>query len=690
MAEDSRKPSITQEYFAAKPADQCASILMKKIHNWVDDLVTNGYLDKVRRSWIAYHGAYYNSTGNSHSISFSGSQGELAQFPVNHYHNFGKHLLNMTTSVRPSMSARSINTDYKSLTQTVLANGLLDYYMREKKLERYLKLATEYAIVLGEGYVKVEWDSAMGKEYDINPYTQSPIYEGDIIYRVLSPFDVVRDSTKETSEHDWIITRRFASRYDLMARYPELSEEIKAIPSKNRALEMNFGGLSEDQTDDIPVYEFYHRRSESMRDGRYMMFVSASAVLTDGPLPYRDLPVYRIAPSNILGTPYGYTVMFDLLPIQDALNMLYSTVLTNQHMFGVQNVAIPKGADIAISQIAGGLNILEYNKNVGMPTPLNLTQTPAEVFSMISRLESTMETLSGINSVVRGNPEASLKSGAALALVQAQAIQFASGLQQAYTQILEDAGTATIKILQDFATVPRVAEIVGKTNKSYMEEFTGADLTSISRVVVQLDNPLSKSTAGRLEIANNLMQMNLIKSLDQYFMVLNTGNLDVMIEGDQAALLNIKSENEALMNSEQVIALITDSHQTHILEHKALLDDPSLRRNPQLVQLVLAHMEEHKNLLKNGDKDWLQITGQQPLPPEEMQPGQPIVDEQGKVGPIAQDNPSGIPAQLAQPVGIEDQLPQLPNMPRPAGNPDQPMTPEENLAAIAGAPITKI
>jgi hypothetical protein len=472
-----------------------------------------------------------------------------------------------------------------------------------------------------------------------------------------------------------------------MARYPELTDSLKAVPGKNRALEMNFTGLSEDQTDDIPVYEFYHRRSESMKDGRYMMFVSDSAVLADGPLPYRDLPVYRVAPSNILGTPYGYTVLFDLLPIQDALNMLYSTVITNQHMFGVQNVAIPKGADIAISQIAGGLNILEYNKNVGMPTPLNLTQTPAEVFSMISRLESVMETLSGINSVVRGNPEASLKSGAALALVQAQAIQFASGLQQAYVQLLEEVGTATIRILQDFATVPRVAEIVGKANKSYMEEFTGSDLNSINRVIVQLSNPLSQTTAGRLEIANNLMQMNLITTLDQYFIVLNTGKLDVMVEGAQAALLNIRSENETLMDGEAVMAIITDNHQTHILEHKALLDDPNLRKNPDLVKLVLDHMNEHKDLLKSGDPDWLTITGQQPLPPTAppMQPGQ------APEAPPAQDNPSGVSPQLAElPVGPEQQMPKMPNMPRPAGNPNQPMTPAENMQAVTGAPVAQL
>ena len=61
----------------------------------------------------------------------------------------------MITANRPSMDARAINTDAKSLSQTYLANGILDYYMREKHLEDALKKAVEMAVVMGSGYVKL-------------------------------------------------------------------------------------------------------------------------------------------------------------------------------------------------------------------------------------------------------------------------------------------------------------------------------------------------------------------------------------------------------------------------------------------------------------------------------------------------------------------------------------------------------
>ena len=120
-----------------------------------------------------------------------------------------------------------------------------------------------------------------------------------------------------------------------------------------------------------------------MPDGRYLIFLSSEVSLFDGPPPYRFIPVFRMAPSNIIGTPFGYTPMFDLLPIQEAINSLYSTVLTNQNSFGIQNIMLPKGSDLNSTDLAGGLNLIEYDPSLGKPESLQLTHTPVEIFNKI-------------------------------------------------------------------------------------------------------------------------------------------------------------------------------------------------------------------------------------------------------------------------------------------------------------------
>jgi hypothetical protein len=349
--------------------------------------------------------------------------------------------------------------------------------------------------------------------------------------------------------------------------------------------------------------------------------------------------------------------MFDLLPIQDAINSLYSTVLTNQHAFGVQNILNPRGSDVNVSSLAGGLNLIDYNPQAGKPEALNLTQTPPEVFKFIEMLERVQETVSGVSSVARGNPEASLKSGTALALVQSTTLQFISGLQQSYVHMIEDVGTGLINILKDFASVPRIALIAGKTQRAYLEKmFTGDDLSQVNRVIVDVGNPLARTTAGKTQLAQDLIQYGIIKTPEQFFTVLNTGNLQTLNEYQQNELLLIRAENEALAEGKEVVALAVDQHSVHIKEHKGVLSDPDLRYDPELVARVTAHINEHIQLARDTDPALLSILGEQPLgpvggsPPAPGEPGQdlnqsatPGTDMMGPVAPPSMPQPPNMP-----------------------------------------------
>jgi hypothetical protein len=688
-------------YFASDEAEKTVKYLNHKSMEWFRNIQSNRYLDKVKRSWLAYHGLYYE---DSHAVSFGGEQGELANIAVNHYRNIATHMLNMVTASRPSFDCRAVNTDKESSIQAKLGNGLLNYYMREKRLGEELKRATEYAIVLGSGYIKMEWNATRGEIYDYiepsadntaaydedyNPLDENgnilkpyPIYEGDVEFKTLSPFDVVFDSTKETSsQHDWVLCRTFINRFDIAEKYPELREEILGVPTKDESMGKRLSLSSYDETEDIAIYEFFHKRTESLPDGKYLLYVNDDIILEETVMPYRRLPVYRIAPSDILGTPYGYTAMFDLLPLQDAVNSLHSTILTNQSTFGVQNILNPRGNDIKVNQLEGGLNFIEYSPvgaNAGKPEAFNPTQTPQEIFNYLNILERTMETISGVNSVARGNPESSLKSGTALALVQSQALQFMSGLQQSYIQLLEDVGTGLINLLQDFANVPRMASIAGFNNTSEMREFKSDNIKSVNRVVVDVGNALMQTTAGRAQVAENLLQMGVITSPEQYLMVMNTGNLDNLIEGEMDELFQVRGENEDLVRGEPVVSVATDRHSLHIREHRDVLADSRLRQDPELVKRVLDHIQEHINLLQTTDPNILSIIGEQPLAP----PGGAGVAP-GTVAPDGSAPQGEMPLAAPAPGGQD-----AAGMPQPAKPPgefqDLPQTPEASMASQTG------
>jgi hypothetical protein len=655
-------------YFGNRPMfdEQLGDILNQKVDKFYKLYrQADGYFGRLFRVYNAYHGFSTSGTGGtSHHVNRSGGDGEMATIMTNHIRNLGQHLLTLCTSQKPAPQPIATNTDYKSYAQNVLALGLLDHYDREKRVARITKRATELAIVLGEGYVETLWNASLGEEVQ-DDGSGGVVREGDLEFHVLNTLDVVRDINKSSSfDDDWIITRKFVNRYDLAAKYPEMVDHIMEAERKG----MNhprFGftsWIAIPDSDEIPIYSFYHRKSESVPDGRMTVFIQGGYILNDGNLGYRAIPVRKIVPSEQIGMPYGYTPVFDLMALQEAHDALSTIILSNQTTFGTQNIVADEGNNISYEALAEGLNLIIKAPGTELQA-LELCKTPQEIFTFLNMIEHGMEIISGVNSTVRGNPEASLKSGSALALVQAQAIQFSSGLQESYAELLEDVYTDIITTLSDYADTKRVITIVGKYNQHLLKEFSGDDLKNVKRVVVDVGSSLSKTLSGRLQIAQDLMQNGLIKTPEEYLSIINTGRLEPLTERLTRTLMNIRAENELMASGKPAIAIAIDQHRMHIEEHMSLLDTPEARQDPMLVNLVMGHIMQHVQLLQTTDPNLLALIGEQSIAMPMMGAMPPGPPQQKGSAPGPKNAGPGGPPQL--PKGPQQQ-PGQPNVSPPS------------------------
>ena len=655
------------KYWGAK--DDIVPELQDKVTNYYKHLIDQGYMRRFRRSFAQYNGLGLD--GRSDQLTETGTQGELTKISVNHYGNLIKGVLTLVTSQRPAWDVRPINTDYQSQAQAILGENILDFYEREKRVGRLLKEAVEKSLVWGEGFITLAWDTTLGEVYEASP-DQEAIMSGDIKFSCKNPLDVVRDVFTSDREHSWKIVRTFVNRFDLCAQYYEHEDAIKDVEfnTTNTEDEGSYFWFQDTDTSDlVPVWEFYHKKSAAMPEGRYVKFCG-DAKLIDTTLPYDNIPVYRVSDRNLEGTCLGYSSAFDLLALQDASDDLLSAVISNNIACANQIMLIPKGANINHQQLGEGLSIIEYDTTEGKIEPVSLVNSSNETYALIDRLQSLMQMISSINEVVRGEPGANLRSGNALALVAAQALQFNSGLQGSYVQIQEDVGTAIIHMLQTFAQAPRYIAIVGKYNRSLMKEFKADDIERVSRVFCDIANPLTKSTSGKLEIADNLMQAGLIKNPEDYVTMIETGNLEDLTESSIHENLLIRSENEKLQNGQNVSALMIDNHRLHILHHKAVLNNPEARDNPDIVQVTLAHIQDHVEQWATINPNLGAALADQPapMPAGPSQQAGPPQPSGGPGGPPPVPQPEGMP----QPASEAPQ-PGLPELPEGA-------TPETQLA----------
>lgn len=622
-------------YWAAKAPKELAEEMLHKRDEYWTFLENSGIMGELKRSYSMFY-------GNS---AIDELQDGKTAMTVNQYGSLVRSLHTLVCQNRPAAEARAMNSDYDSQSTVLLANGLLDYYMKEKRLEDLLKNAALLSLFLREGWVTAEWNTKLGEPVAIDPESGEPINNGDIEFNVYSILDIIRAPKGKTQ---WHIIRKETNKYDLAAQYPELADEILSCGLKitdRRKWSLSYIADTEKEADSdlVETLTLYHAKSPALPEGRVVTIVE-DTVLLDSPLPYQKPYIFSISAMDSFQTNFGHSPAMDLMPMQDALDTAFSIALSNINSFGVGSLISEKGT-LQINQIKEGLLHLEHSKGSAPPQMLNLLQIPNEIFNFAETMIRNQETISAVNAVARGNPPSQM-SGTAMALVAQQALVFSSSLQQSYNTLIENVGTALIQLLQTFAHEPRVAQIAGKVKKSMLKEFKADDLLGISRFVVDSANAFTKTTAGKVEVANQLLQTGLIKTPEQYLQVVNTGNLEPLVEHDTAQLMLIRAENEALTNGQAVTLLATDDDRLHVLEHSCVLNNPEVRQNPTVMEAALSHIQEHINQSQTKNPMLAQMLNQTPpAPPALPSPGQaaPPMDLQNAPVPEPAEPPPGAP-----------------------------------------------
>lgn len=631
-------------YWAALTADKIGGKLVDKVTDYDLYSRTFGLLWLWRRSFYAYYKNYFRGG----RILRAGEIGQYKTIAINHYHSILNGLLTLITSQEPAFDPQAVNSDFKSQAQCRAAKNILDYEAKYGHLNKKLKQAAEKSLLYGEGYIFLDYDMSKGEIISIDPETQKPLYDGQVEVDVLSPTDVIRDYSQNSAMHtDWYILRQYKNKWDLIAAFPEFEKSIKGQSVDKDIQIRRFGHtLTENEDDLICLYTFVHKKTPAMPNGRILKFIDSETILIDSPLPFEDFPVYRIAPSDQEETTFGYSVAFDLLAIQECLDKLVSVIITNQLTFGVQNIIAPIGTKLSPQQLLDGLNLILTDMRAGIPQVLEMVKTPAEIYQFITFLIQQMELISGLNSVSRGVAPENLKSGTALAFVQSQAIQANSGLQQSYMRLLEDVGTGYLNILKTFAQTKKMKALVGEDDQTYLAEFTSEDIADISRVTVQAGNPLTKTTSGRIEVAQNLLQSGLFKTPEEFVSVVETGQIQSLTQGNMSELLHIKQENEALRKGMPVKAMFMDNHPLHMKEHMSVLNSVDIRNsNDPSVLAATNHIMEHMQMWQVVPPNILAGLGIQPPPMPMIAPGQP-----GGPQPVEPGSASGLaPAKDATP-----------------------------------------
>lgn len=654
--------------FASLPIEELLPECDRRVNDYGDYCLRTGKLTVWRTNW-----EMYNRSEMKIGVRFGGDRGQYKLIESNIYRSILTGLVSVICNQRPSFQPEAINDDHRSMSQDLIFDSVSNYYLKVKKLEDVYKQGTIVGLNTGEGWLYEHWDANIGEIVDVttNPDGfQTPIKEGDVKFHVLGPQDVIRDYTRMDMDNDWYIVRQYLNKWDMIAQRPDLTDEIKGLSIPYTLQRYRFGHIVDSQTandDLIPVYTLLHRKTASCPQGRLVQYIDETTWLTDTAMPYDEIPLYPMLPETQPFNNFGITVMSSLVKLGYAYDKTLSIILTNQQAFAIQNIAVDDSTQTKPEQVIEGLNFIKTNLQKGVPVALELCKTPPEIFKYLEVIESQMEKLSGLPSILRGSPPGADMSGSAMAFLQAQALVFNSPIQQAYISFLERSATGLFQILKAFANTKRMIAIAGNSKRQYMGEFSSKDLENITRVTVSAGNAATKTEAGKIQIAQDLMAKGQVNTRE-YFQVLSTGQLDPMIEGPEAENMFITEENENLRKGVPCAVSPTDNHPLHLQQHNTIMFDTDLRKQPgnPVLAVTMQHMLLHAQAILPGcmslaDPRVMMVLGINVPPPMTPPPGQP---QNPTPHPVANPMPAGTGHAPGNPVPVKN--PVLPhNTPAP-------------------------
>lgn len=664
-----------QEYFVNLETKQCAFEIWARIEEYYNEMRRTGRLALYRNSYTNYYmGWIYRA-----SMYRSGEQGELTRSFWNHERNLLRHLKVQTTQNKVAYKSQVLNSNSRSANLIEFANGLADRYSQDPQydLDGKGKQSVEDTLVWGESSIVGLWNNHKGEPVAQDPQTGQILKDGDMDFFNVTPMDQIINCSHQSRDLvQWRVIRRWVNKYDLAAMYPELAEKVKLFNDSESSYATKLVSLMHHDNETIPIFYFFHEKTPAVPQGRLLVMADPMCIFEDGPLDqgegqrgYDHIPVYDNIVETMQGSPYGYTVAFDLIPLQQALNELVSAVTSNNINFATQCVIGMKGGNLEYQALATGMSYIEYDPKVGdkgKPEPLNLLHSAPETYQFIDMTIQNMTTLAGLDKMTLGEVDKSITSGQYAALVTTQSVIFNSGLQKGYSRLMETTMSGTLKTIKKNMIGKKVARIVGQTSEPYLKEFTSSDLTDIQSISVELTNPMLQTPAGKMAIADALMKTGLIKDAKQYLGVYTEGDLPQLYRRQETQLKLIKQENEAIMNGQCPEVSITDDHVAHLLEHTQCFDTIEYRLNPNSPAAIaaMAHEQKHMNKIVGGIDP---VTG---IPEGPMNP---VLAGIFGVPTLPPGTPSMLQLPPMQPPGAPPAGPEGPQQPQsPPGTASQP------------------
>lgn len=607
----------------------------KELLEWCNKTV-DGCIDYYGRYFITQqnnlklfqgmHWAQMDRTNNQWPDRGAATNRRSPRVVINHLYDFVEQWVSRLTRYRPAVAIYPATAEEQHTEDAKISKDVLDYAWYINNIDKYNQEFIRQVKIFGEAYMWITWDPNKG---DLHPdwvdaqrrgirvpvlgpdglpvrsedgkdlFIQKAVRVGDVKYEITPPWHVFDMPCRNRDKIDWSIKRSAENIDYLKAKYPEQADKIKKDESglsvsMNALYSLDIGQMR----DEVVVYELYHRSTEFLDKGRYIKF-TRTAILENTELPYAhgQIPYIYLDDINVPDQIRGMSFFQQLFPLQHQINACASLIYKAFVLTAHPKIVAQEGS-VDINQLLNESTVILHSGEA--PRLMTMNPISTEVFSYIDKLEATLEKLSGIFTMSRGQAPSGVRAAKALRVLEEQEDKRAYVMAVKYNEVaLIQNAKLTLSTMGSFADDAdgRLARILGKDNEYRIRKFKAANLAKPYDVRIENSTALSQSPAARIEELTELAQVRLspdspitrgqfINFLD---MTADEQFKDIATRASKCAM----SENDDMLNGIQVASPTPDEDLiTHWIIHVQQVQgrDFKERVDPARRQAIIDHL----------------------------------------------------------------------------------------------------
>ena len=582
--------------------------------------------------------------------------------------------LSKLSNIRPSMRCRPATNEIDDIAKAKTSTAILKGTQVKVNFFNILDTANSWMDLLGTVFFYNGWNTSGGKllhmeetltigdDGKIDKQVNS-IYEGELSFGILTPFEVYPDSlqNQEITDCRSIIIEQVMSVdkiYDLYGIRVD-GREISTYGVSPTSVTGGLGYKSTVNTlsiqtrkDSEVVITKMELPSRDYPDGRMTIVVGKSELVYYGELPYKVgecgkkcYPLVKLVAIKKAGSFFGTTVYERMLPVQRAYNAVKNRKhdYLNRAVIGAHTYE--KGSideDRLLEEGIAPGSLHPRTPGSEPPEPIKNGEFPNVFVNEEQNLLRELEYLSGMSemAMISATPSG-LRSGKALESIKESDDMRISRTGEMIRSAALEVSRQWLRLYKQFAVAPRILSFTGKNEIANVFWWCSSDVTS-DDIIHETENELNDSLENRRQFVLQLLNIGAFndengvmdrRAKAKMFELFKFGNWEDAIDIDELHIARSQRENAYFQAGILPQIEPYDNHEMHGQEHDRLILSQEFevlkQKKPELAQMFIAHRMEHEAILEQraiqaqeqqimamknmGQKQWVKNMKQNPV-----------------------------------------------------------------------------